>query len=190
MKKLNNLNKELFGKLVQRIKQRRTVLSDIFSFLSNPNNIYELNYDFREPQSLTKIKKELKSMLLKLENEPKDDVEIMESTEVIEVVETLNLKDKLHLALTQSSSNAFNKKTYNLNDVLSKEIDIFINGGEKGYYLQKAFDYLLTVQPTSVESERCFSSSGFICNKFRSRLEDATLNALVFLKFHFQKNKI
>lgn len=41
-----SLSKILVSKIIERIKQRRTIMSDVFSFLTNPNNIYELKYDF------------------------------------------------------------------------------------------------------------------------------------------------
>ena len=187
------LSKDLFAKLVQRIKQRRTVLSDVFSFLNNPNNTNELNYDFCKAPSITSIKKELKNMILKFENKPlcelNESTEMNESSEDIEVNEAVSLKDKLNLVLKQSSSPSLNRKNYSINSALMKEIDIFINGGDRGYYLQKLYEYLSTVQPTSVEAERCFSSSGYICSKYRSRLDDKTLNALIFLRFYFKKHK-
>ena len=37
------------------------------------------------------------------------------------------------------------------------------------------FESLKSISPTSVESERAFSSSGYICNKIRSSLNDDTL---------------
>ena len=43
-------------------------------------------------------------------------------------------------------------------------------------------DALLTLKPTSVESERIFSNVGRIATKYRMNLNDKNLNALVVLR--------
>lgn len=68
-------------------------------------------------------------------------------------------------------------------------IDIFSNGGHRNYYLRNANNQLSLIQPKSVESEKCFLSAGYICNKFMSRIKDTTLNALIFLRLNFYQTK-
>ena len=51
--------------------------------------------------------------------------------------------------------------------------------------LEKLFDALKTVQPTSTESERVFSVANIFSTKIRNHLQFSMLNALVFLKFYF-----
>ena len=46
--------------------------------------------------------------------------------------------------------------------------------------LEFAYQYLLTIFPTSIEAERAFSAGGIIANKISSRLGDNTLDALIF----------
>ena len=52
---------------------------------------------------------------------------------------------------------------------LNKEMTLF----------ESVFESLKSISPTSVESERAFSSSGYICNKIRSSLNDDTLTNLI-----------
>ena len=47
----------------------------------------------------------------------------------------------------------------------------------------------MTIPPTSIEPERNFSTTGFFGTKIRSRLNDETLDALVFLKNYYKKLK-
>ena len=54
--------------------------------------------------------------------------------------------------------------------------------------LSKLFDALKTIPPSSVESERAFSTTGQFVTKMRTRLKDETVDALVFLKFYHKKN--
>lgn len=55
-----------------------------------------------------------------------------------------------------------------------------------GANLTKVYKALKSIPPTSVESERVFSSAGMICNKIRSSLNDDSLDALVSLRSFFQ----
>jgi hypothetical protein len=64
-------------------------------------------------------------------------------------------------------------------------MDYFEPVNIRGKYLGRAFEYLSTIQPTSVEIERAFSAAGLFCAKMRSRLSDETLDALCLLRAHF-----
>lgn len=59
-------------------------------------------------------------------------------------------------------------------------------GGNRGRYLSKAYEYLLNIKPTSVESERVFSSAGYLCPKIRCRMNGRTLDNLSFPRTYFQ----
>ena len=52
--------------------------------------------------------------------------------------------------------------------------------------LEKLYSALLSVRPTSVESEHTFSTTGLFATKLRSKLSDEHLSDLVILKFHFK----
>ena len=65
-------------------------------------------------------------------------------------------------------------------------MNLFENGGTRGHHLELTFKYLMSMPPTSIESERAFSAAASIGNKLRSRLGDGTLNALLFLRSYFQ----
>ncbi|GBP57370.1 hypothetical protein EVAR_27400_1 [Eumeta japonica] len=41
----------------------------------------------------------------------------------------------------------------------------------RGYYLETAYKYLMSIPPTSVEPERAFSAAAYVGNKLRSSLE-------------------
>jgi len=56
--------------------------------------------------------------------------------------------------------------------------------------LQSLKEALKSVKPTSVESERVFSTSGKCVAPLRNRLSDTSINALVFLlKYYFQRHE-
>lgn len=101
-----------------------------------------------------------------------------------------SMKKKLDEAiLKQKQYTVIGKKLESAGDLtkcLKKEISLFEGEGVRGKYLQQIYDLLLTIRPTSVESERAFSAAGVILSKFRCRLDDKTLDALCFLRGHFK----
>ena len=55
--------------------------------------------------------------------------------------------------------------------------------------LENVYKALLTIKPTSVESERAFSAMGLFCTKLRNRLNDDTLNSLVMMRQYYLAQK-
>ncbi|XP_028164241.1 uncharacterized protein LOC114355542 [Ostrinia furnacalis] len=68
------------------------------------------------------------------------------------------------------------------------EMALYENGGGCGEILKTVLNRLLAIPPTSVESERAFSTAGIFCNKMRSRLNDDTLDGFMFLRSRLLKN--
>lgn len=73
--------------------------------------------------------------------------------------------------------------------VVKKEIIVFEEEQNRGKYLTLAFNHLLTIKPTSVESERAFSSAGIICTKIRTTLSDTSLDTICLLRAYFNAQK-
>ena len=65
---------------------------------------------------------------------------------------------------------------HNLKDI-EQEFNIYEKTYQKSENLKKLEKALLTIKPSSVESERIFSSVGRIVTKFRTRLSDENLNS-------------
>ena len=76
-------------------------------------------------------------------------------------------------------------ETLDIDTLVKIEMALFENGGSRGKYLEIAYDSLRSIPPTSVESERVFSSSGYFCNHLRSKLSNQTLDTLSFLRSHY-----
>jgi len=104
--------------------------------------------------------------------------------------ESLSLKEQLNLAISDSlQPPQQNSGTSNLATVIRQEIALFEGGGSRGRHLQFVYDYLLTVPPSSVEAERAFSAAGIVCSRLRTRLDDATLDNLCFLRTFFRSDR-
>lgn len=71
---------------------------------------------------------------------------------------------------------------------IRREMSLFENGGTRGYYLEIANKYLMSIPPTSVEPERAFSAAAYIGNKLRSRFGSETLDALIFLRLYIRNS--
>ena len=56
--------------------------------------------------------------------------------------------------------------------------------------LEKLYVALKTIKPTSVEAERAFSVLGYFGSKIRNRLNDDTIDALLFLRHYYSKQTL
>ena len=61
---------------------------------------------------------------------------------------------------------------------------------EGGRILEQAYQYLLSIPPTSIEAERAFSAAGYIGNKIRSQLGDDTIRCFAISSCTFPKRFI
>lgn len=113
-----------------------------------------------------------------------------EVTEIISV-QPLTTSDEINKAINDGMARQqqIPHRCESLTSTLQKEMALFENGGSHGDFLKRAYNYLKTIKPTSIESERAFSSAGLLCTKLRSSLGDKVLDELCFLRCHFQQQK-
>jgi len=199
-KQNNILSNELKEALIDRINQRRTILSDVSYYLHEPRYKplnTENNYGVFHKTSKVEILKKLVDIAQKYSQEPKksyeDDVIEMESTTLTteQPIVELSMKEKLKLTIKNKRlTDAFRnepKTTKGLQSLIENEMVSFRNQNIRGKYLSKALSHISTVQPTSVESERAFSAAGLIVTKFRSSLGDDSVDTICFLRAFFEK---
>jgi hAT family C-terminal dimerisation region len=102
------------------------------------------------------------------------------------------LHKDLDAAIAKAMSIHYSEKAKTNNTTMTKiikqELTLFQTIGNRGFLLGKVYNYFLIIKPTSVEAERAFSSSGYLCNKLRTRLNDDTLDHLSCLRTYFQCN--
>lgn len=196
---------ELLEALKSRILLRRTELSQILQYLQKGSQ--DVGEVFKRISKFTIIKK-IVSLTKRLTHENLEDTEDMEvvqetslpissqiSNETVlesdsDKVNVNALKKKLQAAIDETLNTspvpAF-KKIPGLEQKIKDEITFSEKTGTKGTYLQNVYDFLMTIVPTSVESERAFSAAGYICTKIRSSLNDETIDCLCFLRAYFNK---
>lgn len=98
----------------------------------------------------------------------------------------LDLEQAISMTTTPVSDES---RESDLMKVLTKEFSLFEATHKRPPHLQQLFDALHSVQATSVEAERAFSICGQFVTKLRNRLSAESIDALCFLKAHFQKQK-
>lgn len=100
----------------------------------------------------------------------------------ISVNQQSSLTDELQAAIAQIQTQS-NKR----NDCkhIGKEFSVFEATGDRTQNLEKLFQALNSVPPTSVEAERAFSAAGLFITKLRSKLSDRSIDCLCFLKSYF-----
>lgn len=188
------LGTELGNQLRTRIEQRRTVLSSILSYLHSPTE------NETEGLFLTLSKKRIQQEIYNLiKNYVKPTSTGASSVEIVDVEESddelplanllikknVFLKDKLKEALKkttkpQKPGMRYDNDNIDLPKIIFREMEFFENGAGRGFHLQLAYDMLMTIPLTSVESERTFSIAGMLCSKIRSSFRDNTLDQLFF----------
>ena len=65
--------------------------------------------------------------------------------------------------------------------IIKEEIQLFKVTNKRPENLEKIYHALFTITLTSVEPEQAFSAMGLFAIKIRSRLNDDTFNAIIFM---------
>lgn len=81
------------------------------------------------------------------------------------------------------------KPVYDFSKVMKYEFSAFEQSGKRSETLENLYEALCTVPPTSVESERAFSTVGLFATKIRSSLADNSIDALLTLRVYFKKQQ-
>lgn len=184
----DDFSNELLEALLVRIKERRN--KDLVTLIKYLQTLDLDNTDDLALSSKAAIVSYATNMMKRIFQEESVDIEVQQEklrsrdTESGSGTENLNhrLADAINAALKTkmpTTASADQKKT------LQKEMQIYEGTGNITTNLQKLLDALMTIQPTSIESERVFSCSSNFCTKKRSSLSDLSLNALTFLKSYF-----
>lgn len=197
----SNLGGQFEAALRHRIKERRTVFSGLIRYLQNP---HDRNTDqlFTIPDKDTMVNEMEKLMrrLTELADDTDPDIEEVSdeddniplaevAQQRTEISDNSTLRQKLQEAVLKSMKppTPYPKKG-SLTSAIRQEMTLYEGGGHKGRNLQMVYDFLLTISPTSVESERVFSAAGSFCTKIRSKLSDSALDELTFLRYYFKKS--
>lgn len=203
----STISQQLVESLKARIIQRRkTELVSTLKYLHNPTKFYEerscdvfrISYNIVPGFVVELLKKHLPTSPITTEtttDDYDDDVTLLNlqhqraSEESLSIKEQLSKEIEKSLSNTPSTSTAIPKQNEDLETLCRVQMALFDRGGPRSHHLSQIYDFLMTIPPTSVESERAFSSTGYLCNKLRTSLNDSTLDSLSFLRSYYQRLK-
>ena len=163
--------KDLFGHRVTKAKIKNLAISLTSRLFDNLHNSEQNKDDENDVEVPNEI------MELETEEEVDDPKEKSMSEQLDE-----------YLASSSKTSNTSSLNKKDITAVVKHEMNIFDQTKKhpKKGFLEALYNALLTIPPTSVESERAFSVFGYFCNKIRSSLQPATINALIFLREYYK----
>lgn len=189
----NNLSQSLAASLEKRIKERRTEFSGLIQYLHS-GNVSEENpiFPIPKPERIVQLIKEILDRLYVNDNHDvlQNSADNLGQESTSDIEESVNLKDELYKFIMSSEASSQKPSTYmDTETSIKREMALFDSGNSRGKFLELVYDFILKIPPTTVEAERCFSSSGYICSKLRTRLSDKSLDAICFLRSYFKLNK-
>lgn len=199
LKKLGGLksaiSKNLKERFWLRIDERRNAeLIHLFEYLNKASFIDEprdqLGHDIRR----TKISQLAKNLLerLFLSNEPGQDIttEEREQTTILSGQDSqmpMSLAEELNEFIAGDDGRKNVICSAISSRLVQKEMMLYETSNKRPENLEKLYIALKTIKPTSVEAERAFSALGYFGSKIRNRLNDDTLDALMFLRHYYNK---
>ena len=204
-KQSSELAKTLADVLGTRIQQRRKVHAAVLQYLHSNTARQTATDVFLIPSNDT-IRKFIRKLISRLEISPTTSDCTSDSSSSTEETtssqsqqeapdEEPSMQQQLEMTMRQSvapaaqchssSSQDADKK---LDAAIKTEMSVFNSSGRRGRCLERAYQYLLSIPPTSVEAECAFSTAGVLCTKLRSRLDDRTLDTLCFLRSYYKRD--
>jgi len=98
---------------------------------------------------------------------------------------SLSMQERLSLAIGSAKVGKSQSVGAPARDDVKKLFDQYDRQGIRGPQLDKFFDALCTIQPTSTQPERNFSLTASVATLKRNRLSSEKLSAILFLKCFF-----
>ena len=140
---------------------------------------------------ITKLVQRLTGNEVHENNSAEVEIEVSENVEEPESDKNESLNDEFAKFLKdQTAKKGSEVKIQKVtNQRIDKEMKCYEANGTKTENLENLYKSLLTIKPTSVESERAFSAMGLFCTKLRNRLNDDTLNSLVMMRQYYLAQK-
>lgn len=160
IKLLNNITKRIEERVVD------PTLINLLKCLKDTNAVIP------NKQTLT-LASDIMKMLFDETNINNDQENILFDEDVEEIQE-LTMEAELNMILKGAMKEPEEKQNFNK---LKQEFDIFKNTGKRTENLQRLYNAICTIKPTSTDSERAFSMSAYFCTKIRSWLSDDSLHS-------------
>lgn len=193
---LQNVNtlyaKELREELMQRMEERRIkILNTLFVYLDTkqfPTNDCVLKYATK-----TETKEFANELFRRLYPEISCPVgiEYISDSSDLDICSGSNKNTKSMLEEMHETINSIHNPKRSTKrskeSVLNDDFAYLDKSNKRTERLDKLYNAICTISPTSTFSERVFSISGFIKNKQRNRMKAKHLNCILCLKYYFKR---
>ena len=198
---------QLHNALKARIRERRNHgLIHLMEYLNNPKFVEKekKKRDKKDQYGIVISKKDVQQLATELisklysvqdrESTDEEDINVIVSDTSCMNKTNLSYEERmsLHIEHSKNSLPESSASAVEIGDnLVEQEFKLFESRGgkERPKYLQLLHENLNTIPPTSVEPERSFSATGLFSTKIRSSLGDDSLNALLFLRQYFKREK-
>ncbi len=187
-KNSSSLCMEISASLKSRIEARRQgAVVSLMRYLNNPLSIggspaFSSTFPLSSKRELLKT---AKALLTRLFGESAEFQDEEDQSGISPRHHEENLSSALERAISETTAVAEKKSTdYHS---IQKEFSLYEATGKLTPNLTLLREALLTLKPTSVESERSFSTAGLFITKLRTRLSDDSVDKLCVLKSYFRK---
>lgn len=195
MKINSGLSRTMLAALTTRVSERRGALYGVMQYLHNGSTSRQNELFVAISRKEIQLTIEMINSRLYAESENNNVGDDDDGDDISEIESVLgdsdegNMKDQYFEAIQRTLNRKPEHRKLSVKSMISKEMTMFENGGERGKYLERAYKCVLSIPPSSIEAERSFSAAGIICTKLRSRLNDTTLSTILLLRAHFKKTK-
>lgn len=180
----SELANEFFSSLKQRLSDRRSsTFVSLMLYLANAENLNKKSYSsLASIREINQLAVELMQRLF--EEEDRDLEEVYETESISSTTSSESFTDKLQKFVNEYNLPDASHHSSSIN--FKKEMQNYAKFKIRSPTLDKLFSALMTIQGTSVAAERNFSESSNVITKFRSKLSDENIDAIIFLKYYFR----
>ena len=182
----------LLKAMENRISKRRPMkLATLLLYLEDPNSIDDTSVLPRKNRN--EIAKTSKMLFFRLFKEQSVVASVDDNDDVTEPPAKLSKASQLEMLISNDKGAMKRRRSRTTPDLLKElklEMAVFESTGKRPNSLEALYQALITVPPTSVEAERCFSAAGLFVTKLRTSLNDETIDKLCFLRSFFRPRKI
>lgn len=179
-------SKKLYECVLDEVLKRRTILSDIHSFLNDPKGKF-FGYRHFEKPSEKLLLESMIDLMKKDDSYPTDFNLSSENNNSEHSPRKRSFDEMIADTYTKSQQQLKPSNFENINELMIHDFERFKLNNQDSLLLQKLKTKVSVVPPTSINCERTFSLSSRTLTKFRCRLSDQTFDSIIFLKYHFLK---
>lgn len=201
---LSDLNKQssaishrLFEAVLFRVNERRVkVIASIAKYLQNPSDYSRLikQNEFLSYCTKAEVVEQSIKLLQRLYESDQSSQEVIEVQEQENTLDNSNqdssFRKRVQNLINKATTEKLAEKTSVEAQTLKKEFRIFEATAQKTQNIKRLEKCVFSIRPSSTEPERTFSIAEKFVTKIRNKLSDIAIDALIFLKFWFTRNKI